>query len=74
MNIKDITDRNPEALLAMSDNELSALLAPFFPAVRQAVMPPEKARKLGLERRMLQSFIAANKDEIAAAAAKLKGT
>ena len=46
MDIKEILARDPEALLAMSDAELQALLSPFFPAVRQAVMPPEKATKI----------------------------
>ncbi len=64
MDIKEILARNPEELLALSDAELSALLAPFFPQVRQAVMPPEKARKMGLERRMIESYIQATKDDL----------
>lgn len=72
MEIKDILSRDPEELLKLSDAELNTLLSPFFPAVRQAMMPPEKARKLGLERRMLESFIQANKNDIEATAKRLK--
>ena len=66
MNISEILNRNPEELLALSDEQLKSLLEPFFPAVRQAVLPPEKSRKLGLDRRMIESYINATEADLKA--------
>lgn len=42
LDIHDILDRPVEELAALSDEELTALLKPFFPAVRAAVLPEMK--------------------------------
>lgn len=71
MNISDILARDPEELLKLTDEQLKELLAPFFPAVRQALLPPEKSRKIGLDRRMIESYMKTiNIDELRAQAAK----
>lgn len=62
MNINEILARNPRDLLALSEAELTSLLEPFFGPTRKSLLPPEKSRKVGLERRMIASYIEANKD------------
>jgi hypothetical protein len=61
--INDLLDE-PEKLLALSDVELKALLSPYFGPARAALMPPEKAEKQGVERSVMNQFLAANKEAI----------
>ena len=43
LDIHDILDRPAEELALLSDEELTTLLAPFFPTSRAAVLPEMKA-------------------------------
>jgi hypothetical protein len=64
MTIKEILERPPEELLALSDAELRNLLEPFFPATRTPLLPQEKARKLGVEVRAMKDAVENSKDDL----------
>lgn len=48
---------DPEYLLTLTDAELKALLTPYIPLARQAVLPEEKSSKVGLEIKALREAI-----------------
>lgn len=50
---------NPDSLLALTDDQLKAALAPYIPAARKAVLPTEKASKIGLHSRVMKDVTAA---------------
>lgn len=63
-HINELLDE-PEKLIALSDFELKALLAPYFPATRYALLPEAKPKKLGLDVRNVLAAIKNNAVEIA---------
>jgi len=66
MTIKELLDKTPEELATIPTSQLEAILQPYFPAVRKALLPPEKSRKSTVETSMIQQLLEANKDAIAA--------
>ncbi len=48
---------DPDKLVAMSDSELRAALAPFIPPSRKAVLPEEKPQKVGVQMRAMAEFL-----------------
>jgi len=48
---------DPEALLKLSDERLKALLAPYIPDARKAILPEEKPSKIGVSARLLKEVM-----------------
>ena len=48
---------DPEALLALTDEQLRELLEPYIPATRKAMLPEEKPSKLGLHTRVMMDVM-----------------
>lgn len=61
---------DPEALLALSDEQLKTLLAPYIPETRKALLPEEKPSKLGMSARVMRDVLA--DPAIAAGLARLR--
>lgn len=61
-----LTEHPIEELQSMSDAQLKALLEPYFPATRHAMLPTEKPRKIGVGTRAVLDAIDKNKDAIEA--------
>jgi hypothetical protein len=48
---------NPSYLLSLSDAELKRLLEPYFPDVRTPILPQEKPKKVGLQKRQFDAMM-----------------
>jgi hypothetical protein len=72
MTIQELLATPPEQLLALSDEEIKKLLAPFIPSARAALLPPENPRKLGLDRRAIADGFANMKDDMMKTLKELK--
>lgn len=75
MTITDFLKAHPiEELHTLDDSTLKALLAPYFPFARRAMLPTEKPQKYGVGARAAMEAIERNKDAIAALLASRKIT
>lgn len=73
--ITDFLKSHPiEELHTLPDDQLKALLAPYFPFARRAMLPTEKPSKIGVGARAAMEAIERNKDAIAALLASRKIT
>lgn len=65
---------DPDSLLSLSDSQLKTLLAPYIPEARKAILPEEKASKLGIHSRVMKDVLArfAEDPKMAAALAALR--
>ena len=63
ITLEDILD-NPEIIKTISDAELHKLLTPYYPAVRQSVLPQEKVKRRSNAELMMLDVLRENKDLI----------
>lgn len=72
-SMNDLLAEGPEALAALSPEELKAALAPYIPLSRQPVLPSEKSSpKQGVNHKLVLSALADNAAAIAALRAARK--
>lgn len=72
MNIADILN-DPEKLMTLTDGQLKALIEPYISQARQPLLPPEKAKKEGVQVKVFKEMIDKNRAAIEQLKALRKG-
>jgi len=65
MTIQELTSLPPEEIAKLSNEQLKTILAPYFTITRQALLPPDKPTKRGLDVKLVEQFMRNNADKIA---------
>lgn len=64
MTLDELLNLSPSELAKLSNTELESILSPYYTAARQALLPPHKPQKQGLDYRLISAYIEANKDKL----------
>jgi len=64
MTLDQLLNLNSTELKKLSTAELEKILAPYYTASRQALLPPDKPEKLGLQVRFIEAYINANAEKL----------
>lgn len=66
MTINQLLELPVEEQAKLSDEQLTALLSPYFSAVRKVILPDDKPTKQGVSHILIMEHIAKNADAIRA--------